>query len=545
MAMIPENPVVGGMVLRRAAIRSPNYVTNVSGWTINQDGSAEFNNIVIRNGQIISGTELFYSSLPPALGNLVASIAVNSGTDSAGNAYLPGITTYNKITAADFRAVQQSSGGLAWWTATAAGGPWNLVQNVALQADEVGVSFGNVNNANSITVGETAAALQVFGGAQIVTGPFSVHSAEIWIPPSGDTTGATDASNIQAALTAGQAVHLIPSTTNYFINQQIQIPGFGVLRGAPGHDSTAGFANVVIQQVNGANLDAMVASTGWQASSNTLARQPCLIEGINFQGNSAGQTSGLGHGVVLQAFRARIRDCSFNNHGGQGLRFDWTGRNGTTQLTNKAGECRIERCAFRNCGGDGFGTNDNTASPVFTDGFFEDNIMASCLTGVFLQSAAGWKITGNHCYTIQNSGIVAGHPYETRIADNYVASWAQNTIAGIYAGIDCLTLPANDTGNGTAIHGNTLNWGVLSPGNAASTVYGVAFKAQNGNQGTVAIVGNVIQGGVVPATAGIIIANATNTSTIIATSTGNNVNGWTTALSQVPSGGSFTLTAGI
>ena len=56
-----SNPVVGGLFgeLIRAAIRSPNYVTGVSGWTINRDGSAEFNNVTIRldlaTGSIVVG----------------------------------------------------------------------------------------------------------------------------------------------------------------------------------------------------------------------------------------------------------------------------------------------------------------------------------------------------------------------------------------------------------------------------------------------------------------------------------------------------------
>lgn len=45
-----SNPVVGGEngELIRSSIRSPNYVPGVSGWTINRDGSAEFNNVTIR-----------------------------------------------------------------------------------------------------------------------------------------------------------------------------------------------------------------------------------------------------------------------------------------------------------------------------------------------------------------------------------------------------------------------------------------------------------------------------------------------------------------
>jgi hypothetical protein len=43
-----DMPPVAGVVLVRSAIQSPNYVTTISGWTINQDGSAEFNNILVR-----------------------------------------------------------------------------------------------------------------------------------------------------------------------------------------------------------------------------------------------------------------------------------------------------------------------------------------------------------------------------------------------------------------------------------------------------------------------------------------------------------------
>lgn len=43
-----SSPVVGGNTLIREAIQSPNYVVNVSGWTINADGSAEFNDLTVR-----------------------------------------------------------------------------------------------------------------------------------------------------------------------------------------------------------------------------------------------------------------------------------------------------------------------------------------------------------------------------------------------------------------------------------------------------------------------------------------------------------------
>ena len=46
--MMPGNPVVGGTVLRRPAIQSPDYSAGVSGWSINADGSAEFDDVTVR-----------------------------------------------------------------------------------------------------------------------------------------------------------------------------------------------------------------------------------------------------------------------------------------------------------------------------------------------------------------------------------------------------------------------------------------------------------------------------------------------------------------
>lgn len=89
-----SNPITGGQgALVRPAIKSPNYVTGVSGWSINKNGSAEFNNIVIRGGTVISGTALYYNGTP-ALGNLFVSISATAGTDSFGNAYVKGVGLY-------------------------------------------------------------------------------------------------------------------------------------------------------------------------------------------------------------------------------------------------------------------------------------------------------------------------------------------------------------------------------------------------------------------------------------------------------------------
>jgi hypothetical protein len=50
-----SNPILGGDFLVRPAMKSPNYVAGVSGWSINKDGTVEFNNGTFR-GSISVGS---------------------------------------------------------------------------------------------------------------------------------------------------------------------------------------------------------------------------------------------------------------------------------------------------------------------------------------------------------------------------------------------------------------------------------------------------------------------------------------------------------
>lgn len=94
---MPNDPLVGGVALRRPAIQSPNFQTGVQGWTINIDGSAEFNNLTVRGtflgtDYILNSSGAFFYSGTPAAGNLIISIAPAQGFDQFGNFYRSGIT---------------------------------------------------------------------------------------------------------------------------------------------------------------------------------------------------------------------------------------------------------------------------------------------------------------------------------------------------------------------------------------------------------------------------------------------------------------------
>lgn len=112
-----SNPIIGGGgSLVYPSIHSPNFVHNISGWTIKKDGSAEFNNLSIRgtfngNNFILNSTGFFLYRGTPALGNLAGSFvpANITGTDQFGNTFLGGETTYVGISGAVTGTIAQST----------------------------------------------------------------------------------------------------------------------------------------------------------------------------------------------------------------------------------------------------------------------------------------------------------------------------------------------------------------------------------------------------------------------------------------------------
>lgn len=108
--MIFKDVLVAGSTLIREAIQSANYATGVSGWRIAQDGSAEFNNVVIRGGTTVSGTNLYYSGTP-GLGTLFLAISPTAGTDVYGNTYQAGMNLYYNGRVQVIAGVGENSGG--------------------------------------------------------------------------------------------------------------------------------------------------------------------------------------------------------------------------------------------------------------------------------------------------------------------------------------------------------------------------------------------------------------------------------------------------
>jgi hypothetical protein len=108
----------GNGVIIAVLIKSPNYAAGSAGWAIKRDGSAEFNNVTIRGGEVVGGTALYYSGAPGA-GDLIASIAggnVPVLTDPYGNTFYPGVWTYNgsKFAGLSGDALNIQDGSFPW-----------------------------------------------------------------------------------------------------------------------------------------------------------------------------------------------------------------------------------------------------------------------------------------------------------------------------------------------------------------------------------------------------------------------------------------------
>ncbi len=81
-----------------------------------------------------------------------------------------------------------------------------------------------------------------------------------------DTSGAMDAAAINKALSAGQAVQLVPGI--YYINAPIEYMQNAVIRGA-GKSGLGIFSQTTIRATTA--MDAMLCSYGWLGGSNTAA----------------------------------------------------------------------------------------------------------------------------------------------------------------------------------------------------------------------------------------------------------------------------------
>ena len=108
-----SNPIVGSSsALVRNAIKSRDFETGVSGWSINRDGTAEFNGVTTSGGNI---------ALTDGMGNITASINGETGVGSFEDLFVVQSPT---IAGRDFETewmAERARGIISWGQSTASG----------------------------------------------------------------------------------------------------------------------------------------------------------------------------------------------------------------------------------------------------------------------------------------------------------------------------------------------------------------------------------------------------------------------------------------
>lgn len=186
-----NNQIVGGIgKLIREWIQSPNFVTGVSGWSINKDGSAEFLNAVFR-GQIViesSAEAILVYDGPAAFGNLILAISAASSVDPYGNHYPFGITVFEtSSTLARYGLKSDTTAGqLDGYVESDSTSQIMAVKSETLDAlNIINVKTGGAVSllADSIRIGAQASTVDI-----VVTDGFpGRYSAQLIEPPSGQT----------------------------------------------------------------------------------------------------------------------------------------------------------------------------------------------------------------------------------------------------------------------------------------------------------------------------------------------------------------------
>jgi hypothetical protein len=273
-----NNPVVGGTTLIRAAIQSPNFVTGVSGWSIDKDGDAEFNSLDVRgtfsgNDFEINSAGIFFYSGTPAAGNLISSYTNSAGTDGSGNAYLLGTTSYQNNTSYFIATNSNAVSGSTYWTSTTEAGPWTQIAQII--PDNLGDLTVQANGSISLNPGGSSSISTLILPAPPSLPAWEDNSGTDWQlgSQSAFLTSEFDVvSGTQAAIT-GLQLHLVAGI--YFVRLKL----YGTNSSVSGVTYTPGFT------FGGSTFQILFNQVNWlTAGQSTTALQSNIINVTSLTG---------------------------------------------------------------------------------------------------------------------------------------------------------------------------------------------------------------------------------------------------------------------
>ena len=181
----------------------------------------------------------------------------------------------------------------------------------------------------------------------------------------------------------------------------------------------------VIVQANGSNLVAVMASGGF-LRNNTWTDTPTSVRHLTIDGNAAGNLGAPRPtaGLALRAYFSTVDDVRVQNCLGDGMLLG----SATPQLGNGPNS-RYSNSWFANNGGHGIHVDGETTDSNLVNCWVSD----SGRSAIYLKSAAGWQISGNHLYATSEHAIFAEACFATAIHDNYIEDFARNNTLAPHA----------------------------------------------------------------------------------------------------------------
>lgn len=319
------NPIVAGTALVRPAIKSPNFVSGVSGWSINRDGTAEFGSVVAGpstskviigpaaqlpaplNTYLLAGIVWVANTRMSYIGvrNIAGTITTEQGfvTDTAvivPNAQFVqngGGADYNFVGVTDVRF--KNTGGT--YIDAGVGTPFGIIgANVTFYQDTYNVWIGAVTPATDKAIRDNTTSTDTYTGWTITVGATStlvVNGVPKW---GAAGSPAISASNSQAALQS-------PTLTTFDLTGTtcgvaFVAPPSGVVQVAYGafqaHSLAAGFSITSPQVAAGGSVG---AGAVFYAANDDECVQVTGTNGFN-QGATvriSGLTAGSTYNVAL------------------------------------------------------------------------------------------------------------------------------------------------------------------------------------------------------------------------------------------------------
>lgn len=317
-------------------------------------------------GLIINSLGMFlYSSNVPAVGNLIYS-NVNDPSpthDKVGNYVFPGETIYDSVGGNIIATNIQAGATITYQYPNPATGP--------------SLGFGNLSMQSGFNPITGAPSYQLFQS----TAPYS---ADWFLYPSGDTTGATDSQNISSVLAGIQGtpftVLLMPGT--FYLNQPLTIPdqvsvrGYDPSWGIPTGNYGAGSLPLqgTIIQAGSAFAGAALITMG---SVGTTQHGGQRLRGLTVSGAGAPANT---HGIQSIGYVAGVKLEDIVVWGATNIQDGLHMANDGTP-GHQADFWQVTRCKFSNCAGWG------VSMVGVSDSWFTDTESTGNTLG-------GWTISG-------------------------------------------------------------------------------------------------------------------------------------------------------